>query len=230
VVKLGSNGLFPKDNGIEIINLANGNVLREIAIPKKSSMTPTVFDKDKILIVDQEGTFLFINGTTGAIEAEVRTNAIQPIGLAVTVVKDKAFTAGRNGTVICMDLSNRTLVWEKSLLAERKISVSNDLETGAGELYAYSNLTLYALSQSTGEAIFPPVSGLSGPPLYFGGSLYYGTVDKKLVIASAKTGRIANSIELDQKITAKPVFGAGGTIFVGTNSGAVYELDPGVFR
>ncbi len=229
VVKFEGNGLFPKDNAIEVFDLGNGSTLREIVIPKKSSMTPATYKGD-ILIVDQEGTFLFINGASGAIEAEIKTGAIQPIGLSVSVVKDKAFAAGRNGTAICVDLSNKTLVWEKSLQAGRKVSVSSDFETGPGELFAYSNGTMYALSQSTGEALYPPVTGLSGPPLYFGGSLYYGTVDKKFIVANAKTGRIVKSATLDQKVTSKPVFDAEGTILAGMDSGVVAEIDISAFK
>ncbi len=224
----GTNGYFPANDAIRVIDLSSGLVLRSISLPNGSGMTPTLY-QDKILIVDNKGVFLIIDRDSGRIESQIRTRAIQPIALAATVQGDRAFFAGRKGSVVSVDLSAKKVAWERGLPGDRRQGIFQDIICSPEGAFVFAKDTLYGFSMQTGEELFTPVAGISAPPLYMTGKLYVGSADGSFLILDAKSGRTVNKLEVGARITTRPAE-LSGKIIVGTAKGEILVLNPAGIR
>ena len=220
VVQLGNDVLLPANETIKVINASTGEVKREIPIPKGSRMTPAVW-KDKLVIVDQQGSVLIINPAgKSAVEAEISTSAVQPVALSLTLLGDLAFFSGRKGTVVCVDLAKKSVRWERDLAS----TVFNDIICGTAGAYVYSKGQIFGLSITDGKNLFSPIPGVTSPPLLDGNSLYYGT-QKEFISANAVNGSIKKKTYVGNAVTSRPVR-IGSTIAAGTDRGEMIIFNP----
>ncbi|MEW5817263.1 MAG: PEGA domain-containing protein, partial [Spirochaetota bacterium] len=223
VVPFGNQALFPTNDTINLIDLISGATNREIAVLKGSQMTPAVW-RNKLVIVDQQGSLLIINPDgKGTVEAEITTSAVQPVALAVTVYDNKALFAGRKGTVVCIDLNRQTVLWEKKLPGSA--SVFTDIECNSSVVFAYAKGTIYSLSMTSGQDMFDPISAVTSPPLLEGNKLYYGT-SGKLVVLNAGNGKPLSSVNTGKaSITTKPAV-ITNKVIAGTDDGKILIMNP----
>ena len=198
--------------------MTGGGDIRSIPVPQGSRMTPAVYD-GKIVIVNLSGSLLICNAETGGVDSTISTNSEQSIAMAVKIDGDNAYFAGKNGTVVCVNLYDEKVVWQKRLSESRDIAVFNDLEIGKNAVYAYSQGVIYAVSKSDGSPLFT-ISRASAPPAYNDGMIFFGTVDGKLNMADAATGKIVSSILSDGTISSRPEI-SGRRIIIGTEIGSI---------
>lgn len=226
VVEYGSRALFPTNDTINIIDKNSGRLLQQVNISKGSRMTPGTW-AGSIVIADQQGALLLLDpdNSSSPVEATISTNAVQPVALGVAIFKDKAFFSGRKGTVVCADLNMKRTLWEKKI--SENASVFTDIQVGAAGAYVYSKGTIYGLSMLNGGELFSPVTGVTSPPLYHDNKLYYGTPNQ-LVIRNAASGSVERVVDLGSKlrISARPVMTDSGKLLIGTESGAVFVINP----
>jgi len=224
VAGLPPTGIYPEDNGLRLFDLATGAAASTIAVPGGSKTSPSVWE-GKIVTVSQTGSVLVFETSAAAPVAEIRTAAFQPVALAVQVVGNRGYFADRKGLVVCVDLSAGTVVWTSRLDPKGSPGVFQDLACTENEVFVFAKNTLYALSADNGQALFPPISGVTCPPLCRGDLLYYGTDDGELRIADAATGKTRGSLELKAKIGARPAW-IDGLLVLGTTSGEIMEVNP----
>jgi outer membrane protein assembly factor BamB len=222
VVPSNAGILLPTNESIRIINAATGAAAGEISVPKGSRMTPAVWN-NKIIIADQQGSLLIINpNSKNPVEAEISTAAVQPVALAPSISGNKAVFSGRKGTVVCVDLASKQVLWEKKLPGGA--SVFTDIACSGSGVYAYAKGSIYAISLDTGADLFAPISGASSPPQCAGENIVYGA-GSQLVIRNAENGRVVRSIAVPGNITTKPMQAAANFI-VGTDGGHLLYVHP----
>jgi outer membrane protein assembly factor BamB len=191
-----------------------------------SMMTPTEWS-GKIVTVSQEGV-LYVLDTSGSILGKVATKAIQPVAVSVTIVGDKGYFADRKGLMVAVDLAGMKVLWQVPL-AKTSTGVFQDLECGPQGVYAYAKGALYGLGLAQGETLFAPISGVTCPPLYHDGKLYYGTDQNALRIADAATGKVLGSLDVKARITTRPQW-LDDALYVGTATGEVVVINPAAVK
>lgn len=222
-VEFDGKALYPTDRSLDIIDIATGEIGPSIPLPFGSKMSPGVWH-DRILIIDGQGSLLFINPQENPPMVEsLPTTVTQPVASGVTVFKEKAFFCGITGKVVCADLLLKKILWERQLPGN--ISVTNDLPAGPAGVYVYSNGTIHGLSMLDGGDLFNPITSVTSPPLYHKNTLYYGT-SSEVVIRSAARGELKNVIVTGEKTTARPVILENNTLVVGTDTGKVIVISP----
>ncbi len=222
VVPSNSGLLLPTNESIRIINQATGATIKEIPLPKGSRMTPAVWN-NKIVIADQQGSLLIINPNgKNPIEAEISTAAVQPVALAPSISGNKAIYSGRKGTVVCVDLQSKEVLWEKKLSGNA--SVFTDIACSGNGVYAFAKGSIYALNLQNGADLFAPISGATSPALCTGTNVVYGA-GNQLVIRNGSSGAIVQNIALPAGVTTVPVQ-VGDNIIVGTENGRVLYIHP----
>ncbi|RKX73258.1 MAG: hypothetical protein DRP87_19210, partial [Spirochaetes bacterium] len=223
---VGYNGqlLLPANDSIIIIDPATGEETRRIPIPGGSRMTPTVW-QNRILIVDQQGTFLIINPDRGTVEAKISTQAVQPVALTITVYENTAYFSGRKGTVVAIDLGNRRVKWERKL-REEGTSVFTDVECGSEGAFVFARDTIFGLSLRDGSDLFNPLTDATSAPLYSGSKVYYGG-EGKLIVRDASRGSLLETVEVGDTISTKPAR-INKKIVAGTTSGNILLLNPSI--
>ncbi len=224
IVPFENFAIFPANNNIRLMNLFTGETVKQIAVPGGSRMTPAVYN-GRILIVNQEGVFLVINPDNGKIESRIKTEAVQPIAIAVTTYGDRAYFAGRKGLMVCVDLVKEEVRWETPLPGRKERGIFQDLEVGRDGVFSVSDGVLYGYSLDEGDMLFAPVRGATSPPLYKEDQerLYFGGPDNTLLITDTK-GRILKELDVDHKITTRPRF-EGTNLIVGTDSGELIVIN-----
>jgi len=226
VIPFQGNALFPANNALKVLDLRKGTFGREIPVAGGSRMTPAVY-KDSLLIVDRMGTLLKLNPSDGRVLTSISSSAIQPIAISVSLWEDYAYFIGRRGVLVCVDLAAGKVAWEQNLSEEKTVIVTQDLTCGEQGVYAFSGNTLYAFSESDGTPLFSPVSGVSGPPAYANGRLYFGTVDGNFLVADAQTGRTLRTIRIGPKedaVSTRPNIN-GMRVLLGTKSGKIAVIN-----
>ncbi len=224
IVSYGQKALFPTDNAIKILDINTGSTIKKIKIPGGSKMTPSIY-KNTILIVNQQGVFYKINPNSGKIITKLQTRAVQPVAVAVTVHGNKAFFPGRRGTIVCINLAKNKIIWQKKPAGVKSIGVFQDLEYGKNGIFMFAKSTIYSFAELNGSSMFPPVKGISSPPLYYDGYLYAGNLGRALVVIDAKTGKIVKSLKVGGIISTRPE-AAKGRIIVGTKNGKIVVVNP----
>ena len=126
----------------------------------------------------------------------------------------------------CIDPRSRRLKWEKPIPGGRvkpgELSVN---ETG---VYVFAAERLFAFSH-TGDALFPPLEGVSAPPLALKNRLALGRTDGSFEILDARTGEILRRLPHKFKITARPRL-LGNFIAAGTESGEILVINPAAMK
>ncbi len=186
-------------------------------------MTPGIWN-GKIVTVNQQGTLMIIHAASGSVEAEVSTAGMQPVALAPSIQGDRAVFSGRKGTVVCVDLATQTVLWERDL-SGGSISVFSDPECSSQGVYIFAGNTLHGLSVSDGSDLFSPIRGVTGPPLYKNGKLYYGSQSGGLTVADAASGAPRGGVESRKIITTRPTEN-GISIIAGTEDGTILVMSP----
>ncbi len=228
VVKYRDKVLFPTDDVI-LVREVNGRIIRKVKVPGGSKMTPVVY-KNSILIVNQKGVFYRIDFSSGKVIAKLETRAIQPVAVTVTVHGNRAFFSGRRGTVVCIDLAKSSIVWQRKVGGTKSVGVFHDLVYGSGGIFMFAKNSLYAFRASDGRTLFPPVRGISAPPLYYRGRLYVGKTDGSFVVINVTNGRIIKTLKMNDVLTTQPRImkdmGMGNIIVVGTKRGKLIAINP----
>ncbi len=228
IIQIEDRGLYPRNDMLRIFDLSSGAIQEEISVPEGSRMTPAVY-LGNVLLVNQKGEFLIIDPVRRGVFLTIPTTAVQPVAGAVDVYKDAkhgdlAFFGGRRGTVVCVSLSRKKVLWERKLIEGETATIFHDLESGKDGVFVYSEGRLFGLSLENGQDLFKPIEGLSAPPLYEGGRLYYGTEGRQFVMANPVSGRTMKSLYVNGKITTRPVL-QDDKVYVGTDGGQIVVIN-----
>jgi outer membrane protein assembly factor BamB len=103
--------------------------------------------------------------------------------------------------------------------------VFQDIETSIQGLFIISKGTLFGLSLKNGNDLFSPISGVSSPPLFSEGMLFFGTAGGQLVEINSLNGAVLKSLYIGEKITTRPVL-FGENLIAGTESGNIIVINP----
>ncbi len=223
VVQYKENIIYPSDNALLFLDKANLNEIKRIEIPGNSNSSPAVYD-NRIILVNQNGILFMIDPETDSIESRIKTEVLQPVGIAPTVRNNLAVFAGSKGTVFLTDLKKREIIWQKKVEGGKIRGVFQDIAMGKNGVYPYNRETFLALSIENGKELFNPVYSTSAP-LYSNERLYYGNAKAMFLVMNASTGKIIKSYKLDSAITLEPAV-YGNNIVVATKSGTLYLLSP----
>jgi len=223
VVGYGKSVLMPTNSEIRVLDPSSGEVRRRISVPGESRMTPALWN-GSIITVNQQGTLLAIDPKEGEVQKEIPTGGMQPVALTPSIRGDTAVFSGRKGTVVCADLAEGEVQWESSLSGGSGSVFSNPECSDTG-VYLFAGSSIHGLSMQDGSGLFDPITGATSPPLYRGGTLYYGTKDGGLVAADARTGEVKDKIESEKIITTRPAE-SGERIVAGTKDGSVLVMHP----
>ncbi len=220
LVVWGDNGLFATDNSIQVVDLRTGNPRKEYAIPGGSLMTPAVY-KGKAYIVNLTGQLVSIDLQSGAADARpLQTRALGPVALPLAINGNKAYFCGRKGMLVCVNLDNKTILWQKKLDPGSKVYPHQELSVQERGVYVFAGDKIYAFSSLNGRTLFAPLPGATAPPLYLNGRLYYGRNDGTLVVADANTGTVLRLIVVDANLSCRP-FAWGKLIVLATDRGRI---------
>jgi len=223
VVAYGSQRILPGNDELSILD-KNGKELRSIRLEKPGSlMTPAVW-QDNILIADQKGLFYIIDAASGSVESRIVTGGLQPVALSVTVRDNLAYFSGRKGDVVCINLDEAGVKWEKRL-AEQGVQVFSDIVCSSSGAYVFAEGTVYALDLNSGEELFPPIGGITAPPGVIQNTLVVGSIDSRLLIIDPADGKVLKTFSLDSTVSTRPVE-LNGRIAAGTSDGTVILVDP----
>jgi len=225
IVAYKQTALFPTNRSLRLIDLYTGESMKEIAVPQGSRMTPALYN-GKALIVNQEGILCIIDPASGALETQIVTDAVQPVAVKITVFGDRAYFGDRKGRLVCVDLLEKRVLWERVLKKDRERGIYQDLEIGKDGVFAFAEGTLYGFSLGEGTELFRPLAGVACPPLYREeeGRLYFGSEAGSLVVADTG-GRTLKQLALGARVTARPVY-EGGNLILGTDAGEVIVIRP----
>ena len=223
LVAYGGRRLLPANNEIIILD-GNGNVQRSIGLEGSGSrMTPAVW-KNRILTVDQNGTFLIIDGASGKVESSISTSGIQPIALSITIQDDLALFSGRKGDVVCINLAEGAIEWE-TRLSSSSVQVYSDIVCSATGAFVYAEGSVYALDLRDGSPLFDPLRHITAPPAVIGNTLVCGSGDNRLLLIDPSGGDILKALDIRGTVSARPVE-LNGMIAVGTSEGKLIVLNP----
>jgi len=220
VVALNGSVLLPGNNSLHVIDPASGNTLKEFSIPGGSRMTPGAW-QGKIVIVDQKGTVLIMNGDSGKVEGQISTSAVQPVALSMNVEGNLAYFSGRKGTVVCVDLASEKLVWERSLPVG---NIFTNLEVGASGVLAYAQGTIYWLNKNSGKDVSGPIQGALSPPVLKGRTAYFGGQNGLMMITSGRSSA-SIAVRAGTRVTSRPAV-SGEQVVAGAANGEVIIMHP----
>ena len=224
VVFAGNEGIYPANSGLIRFSPETGDFRDSIEIPGGTRMTPSYYEGE-LLVVSQKGVFFRIDAASGNIKSQIQTEAVQPVVNNIAVSEGRAYFNGRKGKVVCIDLASDSVKWTKEIVPGKTLMITGDLQCSGKALFAFSGGRVYMLSAETGKRLSAPISGVSSPPAASGKRLYYGTTDGLFVSADADTGKTVDTIKINAKITASPVY-SGGKVYAGTAKGEVLVLNP----
>ncbi len=224
VVMAGDTGIYPANTNLFRFDQETGEFTEEIAIPDGTRMTPGI-NGNEILIVNQKGVFFRIDSDTGEIKSSIPTQAVQPVVNNVAVAEGKAFFNGKNGDIVCINLSDNKIVWIKSIAEGKSRMITGDLKYENGGIYAFSDNQIFAFSSKDGGKLFNSVKNVTSPPVLYGGKLYYCTSDGLFKTADSRTGTVLEFIDIKARVTSAPFYD-NGRIFAGTDSGEILVLNP----
>ncbi|MCL2481165.1 MAG: FecR domain-containing protein, partial [Spirochaetaceae bacterium] len=226
VVPFNNSFIYPRNNSLLISSLMRNAKEEVITLPVETGMTPAIW-KNFIVIADIEGNVRMINPSTKAIEASIKTSAVQPIALSIVMSGDIGYFADRNGTVVAVDFNNKKVLWE-SKINDSKSNVFTDLSYGDGNIFAHTGSKIFSFNMQTGKEAFAPIESTCSPA-FIEGKLYYSNIGGSLIEADAATGKTLRTIRVnDGTITTQPVF-AENKIVVGTSTGKIVVLNPAGF-
>jgi len=192
-----------------------------IPIPGGVRMTPTIYGQ-KLLVVSQKGEFFQIDIQSGKTDATLQTDALQPVGLAITLLRQTAVFAGRRGTVVAVDLRGPEILWQH--VPAQELAVFSDILATPEGAFFEADGSIHALSWSDGSELYASIPGAASPPAYRDGMLIYTGVDKRLHLGNAGTGRDIVSFPLDAESSVRPAV-AGERVAVANSTGTLLLLN-----
>jgi len=229
----GSLVIMPSDSRIQFLDSASGQIRSSVVIPDGTRMSPAVW-KDRAVIASQTGTLYVMNPRGGSTEMILRTNASQPEILSPLIWNDLAILVGKRGVVVCVDLVQQRVVWERRLL--EGLSYVTDPAASEIGVYILGSDRIFGLSWRDGSDIFPPIAGAGAPAAVIAGRLAYASVKGGMVLADPMTGKPLTTVPLaeDASDTAGTTGIAGttrpvdihGKIGIGTAAGTILIVNP----
>jgi len=219
-----SLGVYPTTASLSVFDPATGAVTRQLSLPGGTLMTPLIAGS-RLFAVSQDGVFFAIDAGSGQVQFQVPTGARQPVAGSVHVAGQLAFFVNRKGTVVCVDLDAHAVHWKASAPAGTG-GIFQDIEVTPKGIFAFAGGSLYAFSPSDGSPLYPPITGVSTPPLVRDDTLYFGTEKGALAAVEAETGKRLKSLDLKETPTTRPQED-GPRILLGTASGQVLVIYPG---
>jgi outer membrane protein assembly factor BamB len=224
LVVWGDAGLFATDNSLQLVDLKTGDPRKEYAVPGGSLMTPAIY-KGTAYLVNLTGQLVGIDLQSGAADAHpLQTRALGPVALPLAINGNKAYFCGRKGILVCVDLDNKKILWQKKLDPASNVYPHQEMIVQGRGVYVFAGDKIYAFSAANGGALFTPLAGATAAPLYLEGKLYFGRNDGVLVVADANTGGILRLIEIDAHIISRP-FAWDKRIVLATDRGNIIFAD-----
>jgi len=206
---------------IPALQVTDGQEGGTIPIPGGVRMTPTIYGQ-KLLVVSQKGEFFQVDIQSGKTDAALQTDALQPVGLAITLLRQTAVFAGRKGTVVAVDLRGPEILWQH--VPAQELAVFSDILATPQGAFFEAGGSIHALSWSDGSELYAPIPGAASPPAYRDGMLIYTGVDKRLHLGNAGTGRDIVSFPLDAESSVRPAV-AGERVAVANSTGTLLLLN-----
>jgi outer membrane protein assembly factor BamB len=219
-----SLGISPTSSSLTIFNTATGATLRQVPVAGGTLMTPTISD-GRVLVVSQTGVFMAMDPESGQVLFQVPTGASQPVASSVLVSGSRAYFADRKGLLVCVDMDARKVLWKVPLKGQGTTGVFQDLEKSADGIFAFAGNSISAISAADGSEMFPRIDGVSTPPLYRAGRLYFGTQGGALAAVDAGTGKMVKSLDLKAVANTRPQ-ADGPRLLVGTTTGQIFVIYP----
>ena len=215
--------IYPKNKILTLGSFTKGASESDINLPSDSGMSPAVWNNN-IVIADMEGTVHIIDPSSKKVTASIKTSAFQPIALSMTISGNRGYFANRKGKVAAVDLSSKTLLWEKEI-AEEKINIFSDLSVNKGKVFVFTGKKIHILNEADGAESLEPVRAAS-PPLCGKNLFYAGKTDGNFGIYNCVTGKEVGTIPLKYGIIkTRPAY-AGKMIMAGTDRGKIIVLNP----
>jgi outer membrane protein assembly factor BamB len=143
----------------------------------------------------------------------------------VLVSGSRAYFADRKGLLVCVDMDARKVLWKVPLKGQGTTGVFQDLEKSADGIFAFAGNSISAFSAADGSEMFPRIDGVSTPPLYRAGRLYFGTQGGALAAVDAGTGKMVKSLDLKAVANTRPQ-ADGPRLLVGTTTGQILVIYP----
>lgn len=216
--------ILPTDSSLEFLNPESGEILQRMDIPQGSRMTPVIWNR-QIITADQRGYLLYIDPDSLEISRRVGTDISQPTAQAPAISSGGiAVLSGRRGTVCAVNLTAAKVLWRRPLSESKPVRVYTDIIVAGEIAYVYGNETLYALNLDNGRDQFPPITGISAPPLVSGDLLILNYEGGLLVFHNRRTGQFLGEVVLNEKSVARPV--QIGPYIIAAGERSVFVIDP----
>jgi outer membrane protein assembly factor BamB len=225
VAVFGPLGVCPTSGSLAVFDPASGASVRQIPVAGGTLMTPAI-SGGRVLVVSQAGVFLAADPQSGQVLFQVPTGASQPVAGSVLVSGTRAFFADRRGLVVCVDLQGRKVLWKTPLKGSGSKGVFQDLEKSATGVFVFATDTIYAFSAADGSELFPPITGVSTPPLDRDGKLYFGTQNGSLAVADDRTGKVVSALDMKATLSTRPQ-SDGPRLLLGGQAGQVFVVYAG---
>ncbi len=219
--------LFPTSQNILILDSQTGETRKSIPIGGDSVSTP-LFYKGKLFVPDQLGKVHVLDGASGAEEAVIETQALQPVALAIQAIGNVGYFSGRRGAIAAIDLEARKVLWQ-SKIEDPQAQVFHDLSCSDAGIFVFSRNNLYCFDPKVGRSLFSPITEVSSPPILRGDLLYFGTLKGAFIQRDLKSG-ITRTVDIQGKASSRPIGIGNEYLAVGTESGEVVVLNPKGFK
>jgi outer membrane protein assembly factor BamB len=221
VAARGDRWFLPSDEALIELDGSGNPTGRTIALPGGSKASAVV-SGSTIVIPDQQGAVLVVDGASGDVRATIATGMSQPIALAATIADSAAYLVGRRGNAVAVDLVGGTVAWEAALPGGRG-SFVDGVVAGSVVLFHVRD-GLIALDRTSGAQRYV-LGDAAGAPIVIGSSLYYGSTGGALVRVDAATGRQTGRVNLSAAASGQPV-AVGDRIAVPLANGRVAIVHP----
>ncbi len=215
---------YPDTKGVRVIDPVRGTTVKNFAVPYGVSMTPAI-SGGLLFAVNQRGELYEINTATSAVDKTVATNALQPVGATMTIHGNLGVFAGRRGTVVCVDLSQGSVLWQKPAASGSGSSpVFSDILADDTNAYVYTGSQILVLSLRDGSLAGAALSDAATPPALVDGMLIYGTKNHSLAVVNTSTGTVLYQLPLSGEASGRPVV-VQRRIVVPTTTGATVVVN-----
>lgn len=221
---MGNTIVLPTDSALEFLNPESGELLKRMEIPQGSRMTPAIWNR-QLITADQRGNLLYIDPDGMNITRKVGTEISQPTGQAPAISSGGiALLSGRRGTVCAVNLAAAKVLWRRPLSESESVRVYTDIIVADDVAYVYGNETLYALNIDDGRDQFPPITGVSAPPMVSGDLLVLSYEGGLLVFHNRRNGQFLGEVVLRENSVARPV--QIGPYIIATGESSAFVIDP----
>lgn len=216
---------IPVEGGIEIVDSAGRGKPRRIDLSPEIILTLLV-DRQYLFAADRGGMVRLFDLKTGRPSPRsIKTPVGDPIARGFFQPASCLYVAG-SAALACVDPGRRRLKWEKPIQGGRvKPGALSVNETG---VYVFAAERLFAFSHK-GDPLFPPLEGVSAPPLALKNRLALGRTDGSFELLDARTGETLRRLPRKFKVTARPQL-LGNFIAAGTEAGEILVINPAAMK